>query len=184
MPWCSDSWPSVGLTVCTDWRVSSTGRAPAFSMVARSLASCSVNPPVITPVPPVIGLCDAGRRDDLTVDHDRDLVLGRRQRDGLRGGLAEGVGAAAVQLELDGPLRGDLRLGAARQDRGGLRHVAAADDHGTQPVLRAVAGSFDCPRYTTSLSWSAWNEQSFVARSSGSGAGHRGRGVRRVRRDR
>ena len=60
MPWCSDSWPSVGLTVCTDWRVSSTGRAPAFSCVARSLASCSVNPPEITPVPPVIGLSTRG----------------------------------------------------------------------------------------------------------------------------
>ncbi len=57
MPWRSDSDPSVGLTVCTCWRVSSTGRAPAFNTVARSRASASVNPPVISPVPPVIGLC-------------------------------------------------------------------------------------------------------------------------------
>ena len=40
---------------------------------------------------------------------------------------------------------------------------------GPSRYFRAVVGSFDCPRYTTSLSWSAWNEQSFVARSSGVG---------------
>ena len=60
MPWCSDSAPSVGLTVCTCSRVSSTGRAPAFSTVARSRASASVNPPVISPVPPVIAPCTLG----------------------------------------------------------------------------------------------------------------------------
>ena len=54
MPSLSDSSPSVGLTVRTDCRVSSTGNAPAFSWVARSRASCSENPPVISPEPPVI----------------------------------------------------------------------------------------------------------------------------------
>ena len=54
IPWCSDSWPSVGLTVTICWRVSCTGSAPAFSTVARSFACCSVKLPVITPVPPVM----------------------------------------------------------------------------------------------------------------------------------
>ncbi len=51
MPWRSDWAPRVGLTVWTDCRVSSTGRAPAFSTVARSFASCSVKLPVISPLP-------------------------------------------------------------------------------------------------------------------------------------
>ena len=51
MPWCNDCEPSVGLTVWTDWRVSSTGSAPAFSCVARSLARCSVKEPEMTPEP-------------------------------------------------------------------------------------------------------------------------------------
>ena len=40
--------------------VSWTGRAPAFSTVARSFARCSVKLPVITPVPFVIGDCTVG----------------------------------------------------------------------------------------------------------------------------
>ncbi len=40
--------------------VSSTGRAPAFSCVARSFARPSVKLPVITPDPLVIGLWTVG----------------------------------------------------------------------------------------------------------------------------
>ena len=40
--------------------MSSTGRAPEFSWVARSFASCSVKLPVITPNPPVIADCTTG----------------------------------------------------------------------------------------------------------------------------
>ena len=60
MPCRNDSSPSVGLTVCTDCRVSSTGSAPAFSTVARSLASVSSKPPLITPLPFVMGSFTVG----------------------------------------------------------------------------------------------------------------------------
>ena len=64
IPCSNDSPPRVGLTVRTDCRVSSTGSAPAFSCVARSFASCSAKPPVISPIPPVMADCTWG--DEIT----------------------------------------------------------------------------------------------------------------------
>src|SRR5205814_4037825 len=46
-PALSESLPRVADTVCVDWGVSCTGRAPKRSTVARFLASFSVKLPVI-----------------------------------------------------------------------------------------------------------------------------------------
>ena len=102
-PCRSDSSPSVGLTVCTDCLVSSTGSAPAFSCVARSFASCSAKPPVISPIPGDGADCTVG--DEITTRSTTiaicSSVPARRRPPWW---LREPVGAVAVQLG-HGPVR-------------------------------------------------------------------------------
>ena len=104
MPCCSDSGPSVGLTVWTDWRVSSTGRAPAFSTRGEVLGLGLGEATGDDAGAVVIGLCTAG---DEMISRSTTIAIwfcGGGWLHGRRGGLAERVGAVAVQLELDLPL--------------------------------------------------------------------------------
>ena len=82
------------------------GSAPNFSWSASAFDVVSVKLPVICGLPSVIAACVVGRRDDLAVEHDRELVLRPCRRDEARGDVGEGLGARVVEDDVDGPLAG------------------------------------------------------------------------------
>ena len=82
--------------------------------------------PEIWPDPPVIGDRIRRRRDHLVVEHDRE-----QPPDVLRGRLAEALGAADVELEVD-----DRLAGAVVEARLGVGEVAALDDDAALDRLR------------------------------------------------
>ena len=70
----SESPPSVGDTVCTDWASTFTGNAPRLSTRASDRASPSLKLPVICTDPGEERLVDRRRRLDDVVEHDRQLA--------------------------------------------------------------------------------------------------------------
>ena len=71
---CNESLPSVGDTVLHGLRSRSfTGSEPLFSTRARLRASDSLKLPVICTLPVNDRLLHGRRRDDLAVEHDRQL---------------------------------------------------------------------------------------------------------------